>query len=125
MLTNAEKTDVRRFMGYPAIGSEGSGNMNWQYYREAGMVEYRLNNLSSPEEGVLRQYLGTLGGLEQSIPDASIGLDTATAGEWVRNPAEMRERTRLFDDWRRRLCAFLGLPPGPQLGSGSGVTLVV
>jgi hypothetical protein len=36
----------------------------------------------------------------------------------------MRERSNLFDDWRRRLCAFLGLPPGPGLGDG-GIALVV
>ena len=34
------------------------------------------------------------------------------------------DRTALFDDWRRRLCGFLGVPPGPSLGNG-GVFLVV
>jgi len=125
VLTDLEKTDARRFMGYPAIGADDSGNMNWQFYREAGMVEYRLNNLSSAEETVLRQYLDTLRGLERAIPEAAVGLDTASAGEWVRNPAELQERTRLFDGWRRRLCSFLGLPPGPDLGSSNSIPLVV
>jgi hypothetical protein len=43
---------------------------------------------------------------------------------WKRNPREVRERTALFDDWRRRLCGFLGVPPGPALRD-AGVRLVV
>ena len=35
-----------------------------------------------------------------------------------------RDRARLFDDWRRRLCGFLGVPPGPALAD-AGITLVV
>ena len=39
-------------------------------------------------------------------------------------PDELRDRTRLFDDWRRRLCGFFGVPPGPAL-TDSGIALVV
>lgn len=125
MLSDAEKTDSRRFMGYPAYGQTVDGNMGWQFYQAAGLLEYRLGNLSAAEETVLRQYLATLNGLEQAIPDAAIGLDTRSAGEWVRNPQELQDRMRLFDDWRRRLCAFLGVPLGPDLNRGNQVGLVV
>ena len=27
---------------------------------------------------------------------------------------------KLFNDWRRRLCGFLGIPPGPELGVATG-----
>lgn len=120
MLTDPEKIDARRFMGYPVLGTS-------QVYQmaNANAVDYRLANLSSAEETVLRQYLTTLGGLEQSIPDAAVGLDTRSAGEWVRNPTELADRTRLLDDWRRRLCAFLGIPPGPDLSGRGQVALVV
>ena len=126
MLTDAEKIDARRFMGYPAFGTNLSGNMGWQFYQAAGLVEYRLNNLAEGEQVVLRQHLATISALEHSIPEAGTSLDTSSAGEWVRNPAELADRWRLLDDWSRRLCAFLGVPPGPSLGGGSNsVKLVV
>lgn len=125
MLTDPEKTDARRFMGYPVAGISPSGNVGWQFYQAAGLLEGRLASLSKAEEAVLRQYLTTIAGLEQSIPESSVGLDTRAAGEWIRNPTEVAERIRLFDDWRRRLCAFLGVPPGPEIGRGASVSLVI
>lgn len=125
MLTDPEKTHARRFLGYPVYGADRAGNMGWQFYKASGLLEYRLNNLSPAEVGVLRQYLGTLAGLERAIPETGAGLDTGSAAGWVRNPAELSERTRLFDDWRRRFCAFLGIPPGPELARGNSVSLVV
>ncbi len=125
MLTDAEKVNARRFMGYPVFGTNLSGNMGWQFYQAAGLLEYRISNLSTEEETVLRQYLGTLCSLEQGITDASSSLDTQVAGEWTRNPAELSERMRLLDGWRRRLCAFVGVPPGPGFGGGNSVKLVV
>ena len=126
MLSEAELTDSRRYLGYPVHGASPAGNMGWQFYQAYGAVEYRLGNLSASEETVLRRYLGTLGVLERAIPDAGAGLDTEAAAGWTRNPAEMAERGRLFDDWRRRFCSFLGVPAGPALGrSGNSVALVI
>ena len=126
MLSEGERTDARRYLGYAAHGAGPAGNMGWQFYQAAGAVEFRLANLSSSEEVVLRRYLGTLAVLEAAIPGAGAGLDTGSAAGWVRNPAEIAERTRLFDDWRRRFCAFLGVPNGPGLlGAASSVPLVV
>lgn len=126
MLTEAEKTDARRYLGYPVHGADPSGNMGWQFYQSYGSMEWRLGNLSDSEVIVLRQYLGTLAVLELAIPGAGMGLDTGSAAGWVRNPAELAERGRLFDDWRRRFCAFLGVPPGPALKvAGNSVGLVV
>ena len=125
MLSEVEKTDARRFLGYPVFGADRAGNMGWRFYQASGSVEYRLNNLSASEEGVLRSYLLTLGGLERAIPETGAGLDTGSAAGWVRNSAELAERERLFDGWRRRLCSFLGVPAGPALVGGSGVSLVV
>lgn len=125
MLTEAEKVDARRYLGYPAYGAGAAGFDGWRFYQISGEMEYRLNNLASPEEAVLRSYLGTLSTLEQAISDAGAGLDTASAMGWVRNPAELVERERLFDSWRRRLCAFVGVPPGPAFASGAGVALIV
>ena len=68
---------------------------------------------------VIRTYLATLASLEIAVPRASDNLDTNQAAVWVRNQNEFRDRERLFDDWRIRLCAFLGIPPGPGLQSNT------
>ncbi|MGH3669091.1 MAG: hypothetical protein ACRDSH_00425 [Pseudonocardiaceae bacterium] len=88
------------------------------------MLEFRINNLSSAEETVVRRYLAQLVTLEFAVPRAGYGLDTDQASVWTRNRTEPRDRAQLFDDWRRRLCGFLGVPPGPALSDG-GIALVV
>ena len=126
MLSEAERTDARRYLGFPVHGTSIAGNEGYQFYQLNGLVEYRLGNLSDPEEAIVRQYLGTLAALERAIPEASVSLDTGSAAGWVRNPGELVERGRLFDDWRRRFCGFLGVTPGPGLQQqGSSIALVV
>jgi hypothetical protein len=97
---------------------------NWRFFQAYGLLEFRINNLSDAEAAVVRRYLGTLAVLEFAVPRAGDNLDTDQAAVWTRNRDEMRDRARLFDDWRRRLCGFLGMQPGPDLADG-GVTLVV
>lgn len=123
-LTGVERTDVRRFCGYPAYGAAPSGMQTWRFYQAYGLLEFRMNNLSDDELTIVRRYLATLTGLEIAIPLSGANLDTDQAAVWHHNQDEVRDRAALFDDWRRRLCAFLGLPPGPVL-TGSGVTLIV
>ena len=122
--TEAERTDIRRYCGYPAYGGGNAGFQGWRFFQVYGLMEWRLSHLTDSEEAVVRQYLTTLGQLELAVPAAAANLDTDRAAVWTRNANEVRERTALFDDWRRRLCAFLGLPPGPGLGDG-GLALVV
>lgn len=122
--TDAQKTDVRRFCGYPAYGAGASGFQGWRFFQAYGLMEYRLNNLSPSEIVVVSNYLTTLYTLETALGNTGTTLDTQQAAVWTRNPAELRERSALFDDWRRRLCGFLGLPPGPSLGDGSVVLVV-
>lgn len=124
-LTDAEKTDARRFCGYPAYGGGAAGFQNWRFYQTYGLLEFRLNNLADPELAILRRYLQTLIGLETAIPRAGENLDTDQAAIWTRNRHEAQDRAALFDDWRRRLCGFLGVPSGPALASGGSRTLVV
>ena len=122
--SETERTALRRFCGYPAYGAGTAGFQNWRFYQAYGLLEYRLNYLTGSEEAVARRYVATLETLETAVPAASAGLDTGKAGPFERNPDEMRERTRLLDDWRRRLCGFLGVPPGPALGDGSTRVIV-
>lgn len=123
-LTDAEKTDLRRFMGYPAYGAGNSGFQGWRFFQAYGLMEFRFNNVAASEVQVLRQYLTQLYLLEAAIMTAGDNMGTDRAAVWTRNRTEAADRSRLFDGWRRRLCAFLGLPPGPALGD-SGFTKVV
>lgn len=126
--TDAQKVDIRRFCGYPTFGNASSGFQGYRFFQAYGLLEFRLNNSSTAEGTVIvNTYLANLALLEQNL--IAVGttgaLDTEAAGPWTRNPAEVRERTRLFDDTRRRLCGFLGLPPGPDLGaSGNTASLI-
>ena len=122
--TDAQKVDIRRFCGYPAYGAGASGFQSWRFFQAYGTLEYRLNNLAPAELAVVLQYLNALYSLEAAIPGISSNLDTEAAATWQHNSNELRDRATLFDSWRRRLCGFLGLPPGPSLES-SGITLIV
>jgi hypothetical protein len=123
-MTDAQKTDARRFCGYPAYGNAPAGFQSWRFFQTYGLLEFRLNNLSDSETAVVLRYLGTLLVMEVAIPRSGDNLDTDTAAVWTRNRDEPRDRIRLFDDWRRRLCGFLGVPPGPAL-TDCGIVLVV
>lgn len=124
-LSDAEKVDIRRFCGYPAYGAAPTGMEAWRFFQVYGMLEFRMTNLSLFETAVARRYLGTLLTLEVAVPAAGANLDTDQAAMWTRNKAEVTDRMRLFDEWRRRLCGFLGVPPGPALSGGSTPALIV
>ncbi len=124
MFSDQQKTDVRRFCGYPAYGASPSGNMGWRFYTAYGALEYRMNNLSAAEESVVSTYLSTLAQLEVAVPSASENLDSDAAGAWSHNASEVADRLKLLDGWRRRLCAFFGVPAGEGLG-GPGLNWVV
>ena len=124
-LTEAELTDARRFLGYSAQGAMRGGAASAWFYQASAAADARLAMLSDSEVDVLRGYLRTLAQMEAAIPAVAEGLDTASAAGWVRNAGELLERERLFDGWRRRMCGFLGLVPGPELRRGGGVALLV
>ena len=124
MFTDAEKVDIRRFCGFEAYGSQATQGFGHRYLTHYGMLEYRINNYSAAEEAVIRTtYLTPLYALETAITNSGIGatdnLDTDQAAVWTHNKNEVRDRTRLFDQTRRRLCAFIGIPPGAGLSNGT------
>lgn len=123
MLTDAQKVDARRYMGYPLVGDTGVSDTRDLAWGLAGVFTYqsldhRLRSLSEAEEAVVVEFLTTLNGLEKAITDSSDNLDTAQAAVWTHNPDEVRDRTKLYNQWRRNLCGVLGIPPGPALGPG-------
>ena len=123
-LTDTERVDIRRFCGYPAYGAALEGTQSWRYFQSYGQLEFRLTNLADAEIAIVRRYLGTLTTLESAIPAASENLDTDQASIWKRNKEELNDRTRLLDEWRRRLCGFIGVIPGAALSSGTAILVV-
>ena len=117
LLTDQQKTDVRRFCGYSAYGASPAGNIGWRFYTAYGLLEYRMTNLSVSELAVVGNYLTTLYQLEMSVPTASDNLDSDAAASWTHNRNELSDRLGLLDEWRRRLCSFLGVSPGEGLAS--------
>jgi hypothetical protein len=122
--SDTERVDIRRFCGYPPYGAGPTGMQSARYFQVYGLVEFRLNNLSASEIAIARRYLGTLVTLELAVPAASDNLDTDQASMWTRNKEELSDRIRLLDEWRRRLCGFLGVTAGPALSSGTASLIV-
>lgn len=126
-LSDQEKEDVREFCGYPLYGN-GTVifpapwiNVQWL------ALEYRMNSAQPGEYQNIRYKLSLLYPLDLAISSASATLNVDTAAVFKRNTNEVRDRTRLFTQYRKRLCDFMGVPPGPNLSgsSGSSIALVV
>ena len=125
MLTDAQKADARRWMGYATL-NDGESDYVWSSLSPFGQVALsaKLDALNATDQTVLVDtYLTTLAAMEAAIPAAAANLDTLIAGPWTANPREMSQRSALFNKWRRAMCGFLGFAPGPALGAG-GITLV-
>lgn len=125
--TDQQKTDIRRFCGYPALGD---GNVVFPFpwiMREYLALEYRLQHLSQTDGATLvAQYLTPLYAIETSLAGVYQNLDTDQAAVWVHNKREQADKVGAFNYWRRRLCAFLQVPPGPEIqGGGSSMRMVV
>lgn len=124
--TEAELISIRRFCGYPAVGTGVIVFPFPWWFKYYSALETRLQNLTDAEASQVNTYLTQLDALETAIFNASTNLGTASAAVWVRNEKEVQERTNLLDQWRRKLCGFLGVPPGPDLAdSGNSVRIVV
>jgi hypothetical protein len=128
MLTDAQKVDVRRWMGYPTLNAGYPDTVYtaaWNRSQFPVSITEKLANLTDSEETALvDKFLTPLESLEAAILTVSDNLDTNVAAVWQRNTNEQADRERLFDSVRRRMCAFLGFKPGPELGGGGGLSLV-
>lgn len=125
MLTDQQQADVRRFAGYPMLGdTTADDSRDFAYgFVSPGVwqtLNHRLTNMRPEEENTLVSiYLTNLYTLEAAIPASGADLDTNKAAVWERNPNQVADRQGLFDEWRRRMCQFIGVAPGPTLGDGS------
>ena len=122
-LSAQQLADVRRFAGYPALGTDTPADDSrdfsyaWVSPGVLQTLQHRLTHLTPENESTLVTiYLATLPGLESAILGAGDNLDTESAAVWKRNASEVADRTALFNQHRRAMCGFLGIPPGPALG---------
>lgn len=109
-LTAAEKVAARRHAGYPVLRSFPTPGS------PEAAVEAALVGLGAEEETVARSMLSKLDELENDLFEIRENSDTAKAAVWERNPQEMQERESNYRAWRRRFCAFMGIPMGETAG---------
>lgn len=124
-ITDAQKVDLRRLMGYPAYGGGDAGFNNWRFFQAYGLIEFRFLHMTSDEETVVLDHLTKCLQLETDIYGVRENIDTAAAAVWTRNPDELRERVALLNYWRNRICQFFGVPAGPHMGGSRNVQLVI
>jgi hypothetical protein len=113
-LTAAERTDVRRFVGYGVTGAYDYLEADTQTTSTA--LDAVLDTLTGDQAAVIRtRYLARLVVLEDDLFAAREDLDTNKAAVWERNPAELLEKEQLFTQMRYRLSQFVGILPGPGI----------
>lgn len=123
-LTDTQKVNARRWMGYPVLGADQTDDV-YSSGLYSVSLNSRLDALTAIEETALVDaFLTPIASLETAITTAGDNLDTLKAGPWEANPHEINQRTGLYKQWRRDLCAFLGFEPGPSLGAGGGMRIV-
>ncbi|HQT38371.1 MAG TPA: hypothetical protein PK231_03025 [Acidocella sp.] len=125
--TDQERSDVRRFMGYPVYGSGNNGAQffGYRFFVAYGTMEYRMTNLSPAEYQEIRGIVAQCYTLESAIYGMSGTLNVDTAAVFKRNANEIRDRTRLYAYWRMELCRVMGMPAGPGLKPPGTVEIVV
>jgi len=129
MLTDRQKSDVRRYAGYPLLADQRADASRdfaygWVLPGVMQTLAHRLDNLRPEEERTLIDvYLTNLAQLETAVTGASENLDTDAAAVWKRNKNEVADRLALFDKWRWRMVDFVGIPAGPMLRRVSGVSI--
>jgi len=112
VLSDSDKVDLRRYMGFPAFGNTLTPDAGYRYYQRYLIVEYRMNNLQPEEENRLTTiFLPNLRQLEQDIYGVRNNTDTAQAAVWHRNPLELSERVQNYNWWRTQLAQFFGVEP--------------
>lgn len=128
-LTDAQKAAVRRYAGYPQVGANHTTDASrdfaygWTLPGVWETLSSILDNLRPENETTLiNVYLTKLDALETAITGAGDNLDTDVAAVWTRNKNEVGDRTSLFRQWRREMCAFLGIAPGPSLQQQNRIT---
>lgn len=112
--SEAQRVSIRRYCGYPMFGAQPTQAFGYRYFQHYGTLEFRMSNGSAEEAAAVIAMLATLAALEADLVATTGNLDTASAGPWVHNSKELRDRVELYSFHRLELCNFFGVPPGPS-----------
>lgn len=124
-LSETEKEAVRYYCGYSMYGLQALPASGVRFSVVYGTLEYKMINLQPGEEDRVRDiFLAKLAVLEEDTYDVRDNIDTDQAAVWYHNKQEIRDRIKLFNYWRLKLCAFLGIPPGEGLIGGNSAMVV-
>lgn len=133
-LTDTQKADVRRHLGFGPAGKDVAGNsfIGYRFFLVEGQLEYRLNNMRPEEELILvgtgnqppslpsnpnfqdpstdivyDGYLRICNFLEGAIATVTDNLDIEKAGDYTAAKLEMPNRIKLYRYWCLRMASFL------------------
>lgn len=127
-LTDAQKDQVRRHVGYPVFGngiSASPPSFGYRYYQWYLTLEYRMNNLSANQEDLLNNtYVSNCTSAFNAIQDARDNLDTDRAAVWYHNKNEVRDRLDFYKVNCHLLAEYLGAPVWNAASSGT-ISMVV
>ena len=113
--TDTEKVKIREYVGYPAYGNAATPNNGYRFFDHYGNLEFKLNDLSAPEEERVREFLVDLDKLKADTRLVQDNMDTSQAAVWYRNKDELAENYQLYYHVRLELVDFLGVQRGPAL----------
>ena len=120
VLTEQQKTDARRMMGYSARGAGNYGFESYRYFTYYGDMEFRLANMSQSDgDTFVGIYLTQCLAAEQQIFAARSNLQVDEASIYKHNKAEIAQLRKEFTKLRMAMCDFIEVPAGPNLDKGS------
>lgn len=112
MFSDAEKVDIRFFCGYQILGGANVPAFGARYFGSYGLLEFRMTNMSEPEEDFVRDMVTDLHILYADVFGTRDNLDTDRAAVWYRNKNEVPDRENLFKYRRVMLCDYIGIAFG-------------
>ncbi len=117
-LSDPQKTQVRYYCGYGMYGDQAMPANGYRFITQYGELEYKMITLLPDEyDKIVNFFLVNLPVLETDVYGVRNNMDTKQAAVWYWNEKEQRDRTRLYNYFRKELCRFLNIPPGEGLGS--------
>lgn len=117
LFTGAQVVAIRWYCGYGTYAAYG------YVLAGSGMatLDTQIGKIVANEQAAIVNILTLLPTLDTALQGASANLDTDQAAVWTHNKNEIADRTKLFNYYRRRLCALFNVPPGPELMAGNSV----
>lgn len=147
-LTDAQKADVRRHLGFGPVGNDPTGGsfISYRFFVTQGQLEFRIDRLSAEEEvilvgsgnpaapanpffknpeddSIIDGYLNICNFLEAQIALTTDNLDIKQAGDYHARQDEHTARARLYSWWCIRMAQFLYVALGKPMTGQRGALI--